>query len=91
MLFMQDKIQILYLAVFLFQFFNLQHFLLKMLKREPPDLQGRMTHAGVPKKERKKAGIRDDLVRISVGCEDFEDLKADIDQAISQANRKKQF
>ena len=47
-----------------------------------------MTHAGVPSKERKKAGIRDDLIRISVGCEDFEDLKADIDQAIAQIDQK---
>lgn len=43
-----------------------------------------MTHAGVPRKEREKAGITDDLVRISIGIEDFEDLKADFDQAFEK-------
>lgn len=44
-----------------------------------------MTHAGVPKFEREKAGIKDELVRCSVGIEDFEDLKADIEQALGKA------
>jgi methionine-gamma-lyase len=44
-----------------------------------------MTHAGVPAEERKKAGISDDLIRLSVGCEGYEDLKDDLDQALSQA------
>lgn len=43
-----------------------------------------MTHAGVPKAEREKAGISDDLVRISVGCEGAEDLIADLDQALAE-------
>lgn len=43
-----------------------------------------MTHAGVPKVEREKAGIKDELVRWSVGIEDFEDLKADIEQALAR-------
>jgi len=43
-----------------------------------------MTHAGVPKAEREKAGITDDLVRISVGCEGAEDLIADLDQALAK-------
>jgi len=43
-----------------------------------------MTHAGVPKVEREKAGIKDELVRWSVGIEDFEDLKADIEQALAK-------
>jgi len=42
-----------------------------------------MTHAGVPHKEREKAGITDDLVRISVGCEAAEDLIADLEQALT--------
>ncbi len=41
-----------------------------------------MTHAGVPREERLAAGISDDLVRLSVGCEDPEDLMADLDQAL---------
>jgi methionine-gamma-lyase len=41
-----------------------------------------MTHAGVPKHEREAAGLADELVRISVGCEHVEDLRADLDQAL---------
>lgn len=43
-----------------------------------------MTHAGVPKEERKKAGIGDELIRLSVGCEGYEDLKEDLEQALNQ-------
>ncbi len=43
-----------------------------------------MTHASVPPAERKRLGIADDLVRISVGIEDAEDLIADIDQALGR-------
>jgi methionine-gamma-lyase len=43
-----------------------------------------MTHASIPRKEREEAGILDELVRLSVGCEDFEDLKEDLDQALNR-------
>lgn len=43
-----------------------------------------MTHASVPKKEREEAGILDELVRLSVGCEDFNDLRDDLDQALAK-------
>ena len=43
-----------------------------------------MTHASVSQEEKKKAGISDELVRIAVGCEDFEDLRDDLDQALSR-------
>jgi len=43
-----------------------------------------MTHAGVSREEKEKAGITDDLIRLSVGCEAYEDLKADLEQALSQ-------
>jgi methionine-gamma-lyase len=43
-----------------------------------------MTHASVPREEREEAGILDELVRISVGCEDFEDLRADLEQALDR-------
>ncbi|HTS01546.1 MAG TPA: PLP-dependent transferase, partial [Thermoanaerobaculia bacterium] len=46
-----------------------------------------MTHTGMPKKEREAAGITDDLVRISVGCEDARDLVADLGQALEKAAR----
>jgi methionine-gamma-lyase len=43
-----------------------------------------MTHAGMMKQDREAAGIVDELVRVSVGCEDFEDLRDDLDQALNQ-------
>jgi methionine-gamma-lyase len=43
-----------------------------------------MTHASVPREEREESGIRDELVRLSVGCEDFEDLRNDLDQALNR-------
>jgi methionine-gamma-lyase len=42
-----------------------------------------MTHASVPKKEKEEAGITDDLIRLSVGCEAYEDLKTDLEEALS--------
>ncbi len=42
-----------------------------------------MTHASVPPEVRQELGIFDNLVRLSVGVEDIEDLKRDIDQALS--------
>ena len=42
-----------------------------------------MTHASVPEDIRARLGISDTLVRLSVGVEDVEDLKADLDQALS--------
>lgn len=41
-----------------------------------------MTHASVPYDMRQQLGILDNLVRLSVGIEDVEDLIADIDQAL---------
>ncbi|MBI5472016.1 MAG: PLP-dependent transferase [Ignavibacteriae bacterium] len=43
-----------------------------------------MTHASVPRKHREEAGLYDELVRISVGCEDYEDLRDDLDQALNK-------
>jgi methionine-gamma-lyase len=42
-----------------------------------------MTHAGVPREEREEAGITDDLIRLSVGCEGYEDLRDDLEQALA--------
>jgi cystathionine gamma-lyase len=42
-----------------------------------------MTHASVPPENRKKLGISDTLIRISVGIEDCDDLVADLDHALS--------
>jgi len=41
-----------------------------------------MTHAGISRAEREEAGITDDLVRLAVGCEDWRDLKDDLDRAL---------
>jgi cystathionine beta-lyase/cystathionine gamma-synthase len=40
-----------------------------------------MTHASIAQKERDRIGITSNLLRLSVGIEDFEDLKADLEQA----------
>ena len=42
-----------------------------------------MTHAAVPAEERRKIGVTDGLVRISVGIEDVEDIIADLKRALS--------
>ena len=42
-----------------------------------------MTHASIPKEERDKIGITDNLIRLSVGIEDISDLVDDIEQAIN--------
>jgi len=44
-----------------------------------------MTHAGIPKDQREAVGVFDDLVRLSCGVEDAEDLKADVLQALERA------
>lgn len=41
-----------------------------------------MTHASVPPEDRVRLGIGDNLVRLSVGLEDVEDLINDLDQAL---------
>jgi len=41
-----------------------------------------MTHASIPKEEREKAGVTDQLIRLSVGIEDIRDLIDDLKQAI---------
>jgi methionine-gamma-lyase len=43
-----------------------------------------MTHAGMTLEQRHEAGITDGLVRVSIGCEDVEDLLADMEQALAQ-------
>jgi cystathionine gamma-lyase len=42
-----------------------------------------MTHASIPAETRKTLGIHDNLIRISVGIEDLEDLRADLNQALN--------
>lgn len=42
-----------------------------------------MTHASIPAEKRDELGITDDLVRLSVGIEDLEDLISDLEIAFS--------
>jgi cystathionine gamma-lyase len=42
-----------------------------------------MTHASVPIELRRKMGLTDSLIRLSVGIEDIEDLVEDLDQALA--------
>jgi cystathionine gamma-lyase/cystathionine beta-lyase len=42
-----------------------------------------MTHGSIPKEEREKVVVTDNLLRLSVGVEDIEDLLADLEQALA--------
>lgn len=42
-----------------------------------------MTHGSMPAQQRADLGISDTLVRLSVGVEDYRDLQADLEQALS--------
>lgn len=43
-----------------------------------------MTHASIPKAEREANGLKDSLIRLSVGIEHVDDLIADLDAALAQ-------
>ncbi len=45
-----------------------------------------MTHASIPREKRLASGVKDSLIRLSVGIENVEDLKNDIAQAVAQLN-----
>ena len=49
------------------------------------EVPGVMTHAGIPREQREAAGVWDDLVRVSVGVEDGDDLVKDVLQAVEAA------
>ncbi|MGB1448133.1 MAG: trans-sulfuration enzyme family protein [Arenicellales bacterium] len=44
-----------------------------------------MTHVDVPAEDRRKRGLTDGLVRLSVGIEDVEDIIADLESALEKA------
>jgi len=46
------------------------------------ELPALMTHASVPAEDRKRLGISDTLIRISVGVEDVDDLIKDLEKAL---------
>lgn len=43
----------------------------------------KMSHASIPKEEREKLGIKDTLIRVSVGLEEIEDLIEDFNNALN--------
>ncbi|PWJ13902.1 trans-sulfuration enzyme family protein [Ruminococcus flavefaciens] len=47
-----------------------------------------MTHASIPADIRKKVGITDGLIRLSVGIEQIDDILEDVAQAIAKSERK---
>jgi cystathionine beta-lyase/cystathionine gamma-synthase len=50
------------------------------------DHPGIMTHASIPAERRAELGISDQLIRLSVGIEDVDDLIADLDQALAHGS-----
>lgn len=48
------------------------------------ELPAVMTHASVPLEERRKIGLADGLIRISVGIENGDDLLEDLDGAFKK-------
>ena len=44
-----------------------------------------MTHASIPEEIRRKVGITDGLIRLSIGIEDINDILDDLEQAIAAA------
>jgi len=49
------------------------------------ELPSVMTHASVPAETRAQLGITDNLIRLSVGCEEKDDLIGDLDRALRVA------
>jgi methionine-gamma-lyase len=45
-----------------------------------------MTHSKLSAAAKKEGGISDELVRLSIGIEEAEDIIADLDQALAQIN-----
>ena len=43
-----------------------------------------MSHASIPREEREQMGIKESLVRLSIGIEDIEDLLIDVQQAFER-------
>jgi cystathionine gamma-lyase/cystathionine beta-lyase len=44
-----------------------------------------MSHAAMPEGFRKKVGITEDLIRLSIGLENIDDLREDLEQALKRA------
>ena len=48
----------------------------------------RMTHASIPKEERARLGLSDNLIRLSPGCENGRDLVQDLLEGLDQIEKK---
>lgn len=48
----------------------------------------RMTHASIPKEERARLGLSDNLIRLSPGCENAKDLVEDLLQGLDQIDKE---
>jgi cystathionine gamma-lyase/homocysteine desulfhydrase len=48
-------------------------------------LPSEMTHKSIPKEKRYQSGVKDSLIRLSVGIEDVQDLIEDLEQAFEIA------
>ncbi|MCK5160776.1 MAG: O-acetylhomoserine aminocarboxypropyltransferase/cysteine synthase, partial [Candidatus Aureabacteria bacterium] len=42
------------------------------------------THQQLTKEEQKATGVTEEFIRLSIGLEDIDDIKADIDQALGK-------
>lgn len=75
-----DSLEAAFAVLEKFKFFTLAESLggVESLSGHPAS----MTHASIPKVEREKGGLKDSLIRLSVGVEDAEDLLADLEQAL---------
>ncbi|KAI8273487.1 Cystathionine gamma-lyase [Colletotrichum sp. SAR11_240] len=49
------------------------------------EIPARMTHASMPREAKESVGVYDDLIRLSIGVEDVEDLKGDLELALAEA------
>jgi O-acetylhomoserine (thiol)-lyase len=45
------------------------------------------THQQLTREEQEETGVTEDFIRLSIGLEDVEDIKEDIDQALKKAAR----
>lgn len=50
------------------------------------ELPAAMTHNGMPKAVREENGVYDNLIRLSIGIEDLEELKADLVHALERSS-----
>ena len=55
------------------------------------ELPSLMTHGSLPPEAREELGISDDLIRLSVGVEEWEDIREDVERALRWAVRNEKW